>query len=99
MATANNNIVLHETSGHIGKQIVIKQYAYGTVVTKYPDMSNIKPSKKQKQKRNKFKEAVAYSKAIINDPVKKKAYSKKVKKGQTVYHFALQEYLNNHKND
>jgi hypothetical protein len=35
---------------------------------------------------------VAYAQAINNDPVKKAAYAQKVKKGQSVYHYAIQEY-------
>ena len=37
--------------------------------------------------------AVAYAKAINNDPEKKATYKKKVKKGQTVYHYAMREFL------
>jgi hypothetical protein len=47
MAINNNNIIISGTSGQIGKQLVIKQYSFGTVVSKYPDMTNVKPSKKQ----------------------------------------------------
>ena len=46
--------------------IVIKQYGDKTVVSKYPDMSNIIPSDSQKQKRSRFAEAVAYAKTINN---------------------------------
>ncbi len=93
MARTNSNIVLHELSGHIGKQLVIKQYANGTVVSRYPDMSNIKPSKKQKEKRSRFSEAVAYARAILRDPQQKAAYQAKLKAGETVYHKAIREYL------
>lgn len=80
-------------SGHIGKQLVFKRYAHKTVVTRYPDMSRVKPSAMQKEKRKVFAEAVAYAKAINNDPVRKAAYLAKVPKGKTVYQFALKEYL------
>ena len=36
---------------------------------------------------------VAYARKINNDPAAKKRYLKKVKTGQSVYHFAIQEYL------
>ena len=80
----------------ITKQIVVKQYSYGTVVTKYPDMSSVKPSKKQLKEKSRFATAVAFAQSIINDPQQKKQWQKKVAKGKTVYHTAIQWYLANH---
>lgn len=79
-------------SGKIGDQLVIKQYSYGTVISAMPDMSRVKPSRKQKLEQQKFAEAVAYAKSISRNPVKKAAYSRKLKKGQSVYHAAIQEF-------
>jgi len=93
MAKSTNSVLLHNLSGQIGKQFVVKQYGQKTVVTKYPDMSKVKPSKLQKKKRNDFAEAVAYAQGILHDPEKKKAYAKKLKKGQGVYHAAITEFL------
>jgi hypothetical protein len=93
MARSNTNILLKGLHGAIGQQIVVKQYGKRTVVTKYPDMSNIKPSVLQQDKRNTFREAVAYAKAILQDVDQKALYAAKVKRGQTVYHYALKEYL------
>ncbi len=93
MAQSSNSLLLHQLRGAIGKQIVVKKYGKKTVVTKFPDMTGIKPSKSQKKQRSKFKEAVRYAQAINNDPVQKAAYKKKVKKGQTVYHAAVREYM------
>jgi hypothetical protein len=56
-------------------------------------MSKVKPSAQQKTNRSLFKEAVAYAKEINRNPKKKKAYLKKVAKGQSVYRYALKEYL------
>lgn len=96
MAKQNNNIVMHGLSGQIGKQLVVKQYAYGEVISKFPDMSNIKPSKKQEEKRSKFTEAVAYAQSVLNDTEKKLAYQKMLEPGQKVYYVALKEYLQSH---
>ena len=93
MAKAHNSILLHRVRGQIGKQIVIKHYGQKTVITAYPDMSGVKPSKLQKIKRKDFASAVAYARSIINDPVQKAAYAKRLKKGQRVYNFAIKEYL------
>ena len=82
--------------GQIGKQIVVKQYGNKTVITAYPDMSNIKPSKLQKQKRKKFAAAIAYAQSIIHNPVRKAAYAGKLKKGARVYNAAIREYMATH---
>jgi len=93
MAQSVNSVLLHNLRGQIGKQLVVKQYGQKTVVTKYPDMSKVKPSKLQKTKRTAFAEAVAYAQGILYDPVKKNAYAKKLKKGVSVYHAAIKEWL------
>jgi len=93
MAKGDNSLLLYNVSGQIGKQIVVKKYGRKTVISAYPDMSHVKPSKLQKVKRKTFAEAVAYAKAINNDPAKKALYRKKVKKGQRVFNFAIKEYL------
>lgn len=97
MASVGKNSSLNDISGQIGRQLVLKRYATKTVVSVYPDMSKVKPSKLQKVKRNIFKEAVAYARNINNNPDAKKKYLKKVQPGQSVYHFAIQEYLRKHK--
>jgi hypothetical protein len=80
-------------SGAIGKQIVYKQYKDGLVVTKFPDMSRIIASAGQRKCRNLFKEAVAFARAINNDPEKKKAYQEKTAKNQSVFNAAISEYM------
>lgn len=88
-----NKSLLQGISGAIGKQLVFKKYGDKTIVTSYPDMSNVKPSEQQKEKRKLFAEAVAYAKAISMDSDKKEDYQRKVKEGESVYHYALKEYL------
>jgi len=93
MARVHTNLLLHGLRGQIGKTIVVKKYGKKTVVTKYPDMSKVKPSRLQKKLRNRFADAVAYAQSINNDPTKKAKYKKKARKGQSVYHYALKEFL------
>jgi hypothetical protein len=83
--------------GAIGKEFVIKHYGKRIVMTKFPDMTNIVPSKKQKDRRMLFAEAVAYAKHINNDVELKRAYRVKIKKGGSVYRAAIKEYLRLHK--
>jgi len=93
MAYSNTSIILDKVRGAIGKQIVVKQYGNKTVIAAYPDMSNVKSSKLQKLKRKKFAAAIEYARSIVNNPAKKAAYAKKLKKGARVYNSAIKEYL------
>jgi hypothetical protein len=43
----SENILFKKLSGHLGKQLVFKQYGDKTVVSAYPDMSKRKLSPKQ----------------------------------------------------
>ena len=92
-----NNPLLQGVSGKIGDQLVIKQYSYGTVISAMPDMSKVKKSHLQKIENKKFADAVAYAKSISRNPVKKAAYVKKLKKGKSVYHAAIQEFYEKNK--
>ncbi len=74
--------------------IVIKQYGDKTVVSKYPDMSNIIPSSSQVQKRNRFAEAVAYARTINNSQILKKDLVQRTGQVKSVYQTALKEFLN-----
>jgi hypothetical protein len=94
MATANRNSLLKGLKGGIGKQVVIKTYANGkTVVSAYPDMSQIIPTEPQKEKRSKFKEAVAYAQSVLKVPLQRAAFEKDLPEGKSVYHAALSAYL------
>jgi hypothetical protein len=73
--------------------IVIKQYGNKTVVSKYPDMSNIVPSNSQKAKRNKFAEGVAYAKTISNNEILRNDFLKRKGPVKSVYQSALKEFL------
>ncbi len=97
MARYKGNNILEGLSGSLGKQIVFKQYATGAVVSKMPDMSKVKPSAKQLEAKSKFSEAVNYARKILANPELKAAYQKKLRKGQTVYNFAIAEYMQQYK--
>ena len=61
------NLLLRNLSGHLGKEIVFKQYGDKTVVSKYPDMSKRKLSPKQVQINEIMKEATYNAKTILAD--------------------------------
>ena len=93
MARTTANSLLKNISGQVGKQLVFKQYHDKTVVTKYPDMSGIEASPRQINNRSLFRDAVDYARQISRDPLLKQAYAKKTRAGESVYHYALKEYL------
>ena len=79
--------------GAIGKEFVIKHYKDGAVRTKYPDMSGIVASTRQRKCRNLFKEAVAYAKEVIADQERKTCWQKKLRKRNAVYNAAIKKYM------
>jgi hypothetical protein len=84
--------------GAIGKKFVVKHYKGGkSVRTKFPDMSGIVPTEKQKVRRDLFREAVVWAKWIIADEKRKLAFKKTLprKKRRKVYQAALQLYMRN----
>lgn len=66
MAKTKNLLVQH-LSGHIGKQLVFKQYGDKTVVSKYPDMSRRKLSREQKKINKRMAEANEEARWIMAD--------------------------------
>jgi hypothetical protein len=63
----SENILLKKLSGHLGKQIVVKQYGDKTVVSKYPDMSKRKLSPKQLAVNERMEEANEEAQRIMGD--------------------------------
>jgi hypothetical protein len=80
MARFNNNLLLIRLRGKIADGIIVKQYDYGTVISKMPDMSRVKKTELQKLYQGKFAKAVAYAQSIIRHRKKKSAYAKKLSK-------------------
>ncbi|MEO6671091.1 MAG: hypothetical protein ABIN36_16535 [Ferruginibacter sp.] len=79
--------------GAIGKEFVIKHYKDGAVQTRYPDMSGIVATPRQRKCRNLFKEAVAYAKEVIADAERKTYWQKKLRKRNAVYNAAIKEFM------
>jgi hypothetical protein len=63
----SENLIFQNAAGHMGKQLVFKQYGNKTVVSKYPDMSKRKLSPKQKRINEIMQEANYTAKSIIAD--------------------------------
>jgi len=63
----SENLLLKKLSGHIGRQLVVKQYGDKTIISKYPDMSKRKLSPKQIRVNETMLEANAEAKRILAD--------------------------------
>lgn len=94
MAEVKDNIITQGMSGNVGKQIVFKRYGNRTIVSKMPDMSNVKKSKKQKDQNLKFREAAGYARSQMANPVSKAEYQAKVKGMQRAYNLAIADFYN-----
>jgi hypothetical protein len=93
MARVKRNSVLEALQGTIGKELVIKQYCDKVVVTRYPDMSKVKATERQKEQRRKMKEANDYAKAVLKNPELKAFYEKQLQPGESIYRKAIKEYF------
>ena len=97
MAKVKNNIITQGLSGKLANQIVFKTRNNKTFVSRYPDMSKVVPSEKQKAEKGRFAKAVLYAQSILADPIKKQELAARTPPGKLIYHQAIKEYM--HRND
>jgi hypothetical protein len=83
---------IYKVSGAIGKKYVIKQYKKGQVVTRYPDMSGIVPSTKQKVRRRLFARAVRYAQSIYWKPELKAEWKRKLRRPRRLFQALMKQY-------
>ena len=93
MASGEGNLLLQNIRGHIGKELVIKQYGNKIVITKYPRIRKQKPTALKKIYEARFAAALKYARAILRNDELKKQYKARLKPGQRVYNYAISEYL------
>jgi hypothetical protein len=93
MAQVKSNSIFSALSGAIGQELIIKQYGDKIVVTKYPDMSRVKPSERQREQRKRMREANQYAQSIMSNPILKESYQKNLQPGESIYKKAVKEYF------
>ena len=92
----SNNLLLKHLSGHLGKEIVFKQYGDKTVVSKYPNMSKRKLSPKQLKVNETMENANDEAKSIIADPTLRDAAQVRLNVTRNKLYTALiREYFKN----
>jgi hypothetical protein len=90
----SENFLLKKLSGHIGRQLVVKQYGDKTVISKFPDMSRRKLSPKQLAVNEKMKEANVQAKRIMaDDELRKEAQVRLNVTRNKLYTSLIKEYF------
>ena len=94
MAKVTLNPILDDIRGKIGGYVLRRSPSGKLILSKSPDMSRVKWSKTQKENRQRFKQAVAYAKAVMAEPDIRVRYEKiATEEGKRPYDLALSEYL------
>ena|SRR5690349_1430867 len=94
------NLLMKKTSGHIDKQIVFKNYAGKTVISKYPDMSRVKRTDDQLRVNELMEAANNAAQDIIHDEkLRIEAQARLNVTRNKLYTSLIKEYFQNHKDD
>jgi hypothetical protein len=100
MAISKNNLIMSQVSGHIGKQLVFKNYSGKTVVTKYPDMSGRKLSDKQRKYNDIMANANDEARTVIaDDTLRAEAQVRLNVTSNKLYRALIKEFFANNKQD
>ena len=90
----SENLIMQKMSGHLGKQLVFKQYGNKTVVTKYPNMSRRVLSKKQLRINEIMAEANYEAKRILlNEELRNAAQVRLNTTRKRLYNALVKEYF------
>src|SRR5664279_3504573 len=88
------SLIMQKMSGHLGKEIVFKQYGNKTVVTKYPDMSKRVLSEKQIRINEIMAEANYEAKSILgNEGLRNAAQVRLNTTRKRLYNALVKEYF------
>ena len=92
MPKQRNNLIMQNTRGMIGKQVVFKKRKGTRYVAAPPRVNeNRKPTKNQLSHQEKFRRATEYANDAILDPEVKRAYEKVANKKQSAQNMAFRD--------
>jgi hypothetical protein len=92
----SESLIMQKMSGHLGKELVFKQYGSKTVVTKYPNMSNRVLSEKQLRINEIMAEANYDAKRILaNEELRNAAQVRLNTTRKKLYTALIKEYFKN----
>jgi hypothetical protein len=90
----SRNMLMQNLSGHIGRQLVFKQYGDKTVVSKFPNMEKRKLTDKQLLNQVIMKKANYNAKRILaNDELRREAQVRLNVTRNKLYHALVREYF------
>jgi len=94
MAKITLSPTFQEIRGRLGDYVFRRTHTGDVILSKVPDMSNVKWSKAQKAHRQRFKKAVTYAKAAMAEPKVRVVYEKIVaKKNKRPFDMAVSDYF------
>jgi hypothetical protein len=82
-------------SALLAERVLVEPYGKKFIVTHLKPRRRKKSSRAQKNRQEKFKEAVAYAKQVLKDPKRKKAYDRNLKGHRNAFQAVVAEYMNN----
>jgi hypothetical protein len=91
MAVSYNNVITRNYSGRVG-DIILKNYAGKSVMTKRPDCSKVIKSARQLEINDKFKKAVKVGQFVLKHPESSDFYRRK-RPDMDPYHAAISDYM------
>jgi hypothetical protein len=92
MARQRNNMIMRNTHGMVGKQIVFKQRAGKSFVAAPPDVNeNRTPTANQLAAQNRFRTSIARAKTAMLDDDIKAFYEEKAERGQSAFNVAFKD--------
>jgi hypothetical protein len=76
-----------------GKSFILRIQGDDVFIRKFPDMSNVEWTVRQKKQRSLFAEAQAYAKEFLSDETRAKQYKETLKPGKRAYNQLIAEYM------
>jgi hypothetical protein len=76
-----------------GKSFIIRIQGDDVYIRKFPDMSNVEWTPKQKKQRSLFAQAQAYAKEFLSDVTRAAQYKETLEPGKRAYNQLIAEYM------
>jgi hypothetical protein len=93
MASGKGNLLLENMSGKLGDEYVIKNYSGKIVIARRPRKYKRTTTELTELYADRFKAAIKHAQSILLDSKLKGTYKKKLKPGQRLYNYLIQEYM------
>ena len=94
MAKVTLHPMAKDIRGRLGDYVFRRTHTGELILSKVPNMSNVRWSKAQKAHRQRFKQAVAYARAAMAEPKVRAIYEKAAaKKSKRPFDMAVSDYF------